>query len=227
VRERPCRNRTGLPISRQSRAASIEARFDGAVGGTDGAVGGTDGAVGGIDGAGDAMGTTATEPSSRWLYWLVTGLAFCLLYALLVNPATPGPVGAHRDAAALMLTWVNEERLGADLGPLESADDIAIVAEAWSAEMASMVTMEHNPSFGDQLCCWETVTENVAYGQAYRVWLPGDPIERMTRELHEGLLASPGHRANLLDPSVDQIGIGIHLDAEGTMWITQNFRRSR
>lgn len=175
----------------------------------------------------DPGARTATERTSRWLERLVAGLAVCLVYALLMNPAPPGPVGAHRDAAATMHRWVNEERAVHDLPPLAPADDIAAVAEAWSAEMAAMVTMEHNPSFGDQLCCWEVVTENVAYGEAYRVWLPGDPVERLTRELHEGLLSSPGHRANLLDPAVDQLGIGIHLDAEGTMWITQNFRRSR
>jgi uncharacterized protein YkwD len=169
----------------------------------------------------------ATERSTRWLLWLVTGLAVCLVYALVLNPATPGPVGANRDAASLMLTWVNEERAVHDLAPLVHADDIARVAEAWSAEMAATVTMEHNPSYGEQLCCWELVTENVAFGEAYQVWMPGDPVERLTRELHEGLLSSPGHRANLLDASVDQIGIGVHLDAQGTMWITQNFRRSR
>jgi uncharacterized protein YkwD len=173
----------------------------------------------------DGRATAGTE--ARWLYWLVAGLAVCLVYALLMNPSRPGPVGPDRDAAATMLGWVNDERAVHELPPLAPATDIAEVAEAWSATMAAMVTMEHNPSFGEQLCCWETVTENVAYAQAYRVWLPGDPVERLTRELHEGLLASPGHRANLLDPNVDQIGIGVHLDAEGTMWITQNFRRSR
>lgn len=175
----------------------------------------------------DTGGPLATEPGSRWLTLLVVGLAVCLMYALIVNPSTPGPVGPERHAAAMMLGWVNEERIVNGLAPLAHADDIAAVAEAWSAEMAAMATMEHNPSFGDQLCCWELVTENVAYGEAYRVWLPGDPVERLTLELHEGLLDSPGHRANLLDPKVDQIGIGVHLDAEGTVWITQNFRRSR
>jgi uncharacterized protein YkwD len=162
----------------------------------------------------------------RWLGWLVAGLGICLVWALLTNPPTPGPVGAHREAAALMLTWIDDERARHDLAPLAPAPDIALVAETWSAAMAAEVEMEHNPAFGDQLCCWEYVTENVAYGQAYRVWLPGDPIERLTRELHEGLLSSPGHRKNLLDPGVDQIGIGVHIDAQGTMWITQNFRRN-
>ncbi len=169
----------------------------------------------------------ATDRGSRWLAVLVAGLALCLVFALVMNPTTPGPVGPNRSAAATMLGWINEERLANDLTPLMPAEDIARVAETWSAEMAATATMEHNPAFGDQLCCWELVTENVAYGEAYRVWLPGDPVERLTLELHEGLLASPGHRANLLDPNVDQLGIGVHLDPEGTMWITQNFRRSR
>lgn len=171
--------------------------------------------------------TTTAGTNSRWLSWFVAGLALCLVWALLANPPTPGPEGHHRDAAAVMLGWVNDERQRHELATLAPAEDVALVAERWSATMADRRLMEHNPQFGEQVCCWSTVTENVAYGEAYGVWMPGDPIERVLRELHEGLLASPGHRANLLDPEVDQIGIGVHLDGDGTMWITQNFRRFR
>lgn len=173
----------------------------------------------------DEVRELTAEPSTRWLTWLVGGLAVCLVWALIFSPGSPGPVGADRAAAARMLSWIDEERARHDLPPLAATEDMTAVAEAWSATMAEMHSMEHNPRFGEQLCCWAVATENVAYGEAYRVRLPGDPVERVTRELHEELLASPGHRANLLDPDVDQIGIGIHLDAAGTVWITQNFRR--
>lgn len=167
------------------------------------------------------------DETTTWLGLAVAGLGLCLVLAILVTPPTPGPVGAHRDVAATMHTWIDEERALHDLPPLAPAEDIARVAERWSARMAEMRSMEHNPTFGDELCCWEFATENVAYGEAYAVRLPGDAIERVTRELHEGLLASPGHRKNLLDPTVDQLGIGVHVDPEGTVWITQNFRRHR
>jgi hypothetical protein len=41
----------------------------------------------------------------------------------------------------------------------------------------------------------------------------------------KGLMNSPGHRKNLLDPEVTLVGIGVFRDAEGQLYITQNFLR--
>jgi uncharacterized protein YkwD len=161
----------------------------------------------------------------RALRLLVTGLAVAVGLTLLVTQAGPSTVGPDRDAAAMMLSLVNEERAANGLAPLTNAPDVAAVAEDWSAAMAVNGELEHNPSFADEICCWSVVTENVAWSEPHRVWLPGDPVERVTRELHDGLLSSPGHRANLLDAQVDQIGIGVHVDPAGNVWVTQNFRR--
>lgn len=172
---------------------------------------------------------TETETSSvtfdRVLAYLVGGFSAVLVALLLTIQAAPSQVGADRDAAAYMLDQVNEIRIEEGLQPLRRADDVAEVAERWSATMAADQHMRHNPSFADEICCWRLTTENVAWSEPHRIWRPGDPVERITDELHVALLNSPGHRANLLDPQVDEIGIGIHVDAGGSVWITQNFRR--
>ena len=172
-----------------------------------------------------ARQSSAPSSGDRWLVWLVVGLAIALVFTLSITNAAPSHRGVDRPAAALMLELVNDARAEHDLAPLEPAADVAAVAEAWSAQMAEVGVLEHNPRYAQELCCWTTATENVAFSEPHRFWRPGDPVDRITAELHERLLASPGHRLNLLDPVVDQIGIGVHVGDDGSVWITQNFRR--
>ena len=41
---------------------------------------------------------------------------------------------------------------------------------------------------------------------------------------HEGLMKSPGHRANILHPSFGRLGIGVLDGGKRGLMITQNFR---
>ena len=161
------------------------------------------------------------------LLGIAVGMLSALVVAvLLMSQAAPSEIGPDRAAAAYMLDLVNDVREAEGLAPLAPAPDIARVAERWSEQMASDQDMRHNPHFAEEICCWQLATENVAWSEPHRLWRPGDPVRRITDELHEALLASPSHRANLLDATVDQVGIGIYVDRDGNVWITQNFRRS-
>lgn len=124
-----------------------------------------------------------------------------------------------------MVTLVNQERAEHGLAALTSRSDLGEVAYAWSVAMAETDELAHNPDHPSQICCWSAVSENVAVSDPHRMWHPGDPVDRIMRELHQALLDSPGHRANLLDPQVDEIGVGIQVDRDGRVWITQNLRR--
>lgn len=148
-----------------------------------------------------------------------------LLVALVVaTHGTAGPPGRAVEAERLMVTMVNEVRAQHGLSALTPRADLGEVAHGWSVAMAASGVLEHNPDHPEQICCWSAVSENVAFSDPPTWRLPGDPVERVTRELHQALLDSPGHRANLLDPSVDEIGIGIEVEPGGRVWITQNFR---
>ncbi len=163
----------------------------------------------------------------RGLSIAVGALSLAIVLTLLTTHAAPNGVGPDREAAAYMVELVNEVRVEEGLAPLRAAEDIAEVAERWSATMAERRDMRHNPRFGEEICCWQVATENVAWSEPHRVGRPGDPVLRITDEPPAALLDSPGHRANLLDPGVDEVGIGVHVDRDGNVWITQNFRRSR
>jgi uncharacterized protein YkwD len=171
-------------------------------------------------------GATHVGQTERFLTLSAAGLLTVLLLGLAVTNAAPTSRGSDRAAAATMVTMVNTERALHDLAPLRPADDVTLIAEAWSERMAANGSMEHNPDHPEQICCWRGVAENVAFAEPYRLWRPGDRVLRLVEELHEALLASPGHRANLLDGELDEIGIGVHVHTDGSIWITQNFRRS-
>ena len=70
-----------------------------------------------------------------------------------------------------------------------------------------------------------TLTENVAYRS-----IDGSPDMRDVENLHDALMASEGHRANILDPDVDYIGIGLSVGQlefgrghHDVLYLTQNF----
>ena len=40
---------------------------------------------------------------------------------------------------------------------------------------------------------------------------------------HQSLMASPGHRANILDLRFTKVGVGLYRDAQGRFWVTEMF----
>lgn len=44
---------------------------------------------------------------------------------------------------------------------------------------------------------------------------------------HRAFMASPGHRANILEPRFAKVGVGIYRNAKGEFWVTEMFSRDR
>ena len=42
---------------------------------------------------------------------------------------------------------------------------------------------------------------------------------------HQELMASPGHRKNILEPRFTKVGVGVYRDPEGRFWVTEMFLR--
>lgn len=106
---------------------------------------------------------------------------------------------------------VNAERGTRGLPALATSGDLAAVAQRWSDHMASTGTLAHNPQLSQQVSGWRSIGENVGVG--------GSELQ-----IHEALMASPGHRANILNTQYGQIGIGI-THRNGRVWVTQVFRQ--
>ena len=132
---------------------------------------------------------------------------------LLAPPPAPAVTSAP-DAARRLLDLANAERAKAGLGVLTSRDDVVAIAQAHSERMAQSGDIFHSDSFfGSTVRNLLNVVargENVAYNS---------DIEAA----HSRLMASAGHRANILDARFSVAGIGVVRAADGRYFITQDF----
>jgi hypothetical protein len=132
-----------------------------------------------------------------------------------------------------MLALINQERTSRGLEPLQLETRLNDSSEDHSAWMLNADTFSHTGSGGstatqrmqaagfDLSGNWRT-GENIAW-QSER-GAPG--ISDDVQQLHQSLMNSPGHRANILNPDFRYIGIGIETgDMQGydAVMVTQNF----
>lgn len=108
-----------------------------------------------------------------------------------------------RAAEAEIFALLNEERRRAGLDPVTSDEKLVAAARAYSEEMATHRFIAHvSPRTGTPADRVKRagvpallVTENLAQA--------GSP-----KEAHASLMNSPGHRANVLDPRLQRVGVG-------------------
>ena len=109
------------------------------------------------------------------------------------------------------MALVNGVRAGLGLAPLARNADLERRATDWAASMAASGTMSHSTNIHQLVGApWSIAAENVGYGADIA-------------SIHAGLVASPGHYANIVEPAVTQVGIGMIVDAAGVVWVTQLF----
>ncbi len=140
----------------------------------------------------------------------------------------------------LMVDLINEERTAAGVPPLTVDNDLNTSSETHSAWMLENDVFSHQGAGGSSSTDrirdagyalegnW-TTGENIGW-QSER----GDAgLEDDVRAIHESLMNSPEHRANILNPDFDEVGIGIEQGdfdaATGTfdaVMVTQNFGRT-
>ncbi|MCX8953967.1 CAP domain-containing protein [Ruegeria sp. NA] len=132
-----------------------------------------------------------------------------------------------------MLALINQERTSRGLNPLQLETQLNDSSEDHSTWMLNTDTFSHTGSGGSSATqrmqnagfdlegSWRT-GENIAW-QSER-GAPG--ISDDVAQLHQNLMNSPGHRANILNPDFKYIGIGIETgDMQGfdAVMVTQNF----
>ncbi|MFC8416376.1 CAP domain-containing protein [Streptomyces coelicoflavus] len=130
--------------------------------------------------------------------------------------------GATGGAEAQVLALVNEERAAAGCSPVTANDRLTRAADDYSDVMASSGVMSHTGPDGSTMASrveaagyqWSTLGENIARGQA-------DAASVM-----DSWMNSPGHRANILNCSFKELGVGVHF-GDGGPWWTQDFGTGR
>ncbi|MCB9615050.1 MAG: hypothetical protein H6722_21645 [Sandaracinus sp.] len=105
---------------------------------------------------------------------------------------------------------LNDARAREGVPPLVAHPGLADVSRAHSRDMVEHRFVGHtSPTTGE-------APQRVA-AAGYRSGLVLENIGRgySAREIHEGLLASPGHRANILNRDVTHVGVGVVSETEG------------
>lgn len=128
-------------------------------------------------------------------------------------PPPPPSSGASNNAyESRILTLVNLQRASHGLSTLSMSSCADSYAERWSVHLAAIGTLVHQSMLSLLNGCHaQAVGENIGFGA-----VSADTMMAMW-------MASPGHRANLLNPRFTSIGIGAVQIANGTWYATQDF----
>jgi uncharacterized protein YkwD len=132
---------------------------------------------------------------------------------------------APTDLAALerdIEAAVNRVREARGLSRLASSETLRGIARSHSADMAHRGYFSHDSPEGagpaDRLILrgvdYEKVSENIFTCRGV-----DDPV----RAAVDGWMSSPGHRKNMLDPVVVATGVGVAVNDEGALLVTQMF----
>jgi hypothetical protein len=128
--------------------------------------------------------------------------------------ATPGTAFAASNygMASQFIARVNSARAANGQAPYAVMSDLTSIAIQHSAAMASGQSLYHNPSLTTEVANWQAVGENVGEGPD-------------VNDVAVAFMQSPEHRANILDHDFTQIGVGVSVDKNGIVWVTEDFRK--
>lgn len=107
---------------------------------------------------------------------------------------------------------LNADRIANGRAPLAFNLSLYLKAQAWSETLASEGRLRHsvltdnNPNTG----CYRKLGENVGFAGT----IAG---------VQAAFMNSPGHRANILDPAYNTMGVGVTRAADGRYFVVQEF----
>ncbi|MEM7287448.1 MAG: CAP domain-containing protein [Actinomycetota bacterium] len=132
-----------------------------------------------------------------------------------VPPATAGSAGTGGSVATgselAFVQHLNAERASRGLAPLIVDASMTVAARDWSDDMADGGFLAHAPDITvGAPNGWRLVGENVGRGSS-------------VDGLVDAFMASPGHRANVLDVRFDRVGVGVATDEDGRLYTTHRF----
>lgn len=150
---------------------------------------------------------------------LVERAVWPALVVLVTAAALAVPAPAHAETSLLasqLVTGVNRVRSEAGLPLLTETADLDAVAFERSADMASRQYFSHVTPEGRTVFLM-LAERGIAYRAAGEnlAWNTADEATASSIAL-QSFLNSPPHRANLLNPSFSQIGIGVSSDGKRT-----------
>lgn len=149
-------------------------------------------------------------------------LAFGALGAAVTSPASAQTSRTTHTARLSsletdVLTGLNEIRREHGLAPLRLSPGLTAAAGAHSQEMAQVGYFKHTSADGSAF--WKRIQQTYTFPTSYSTWAVGENLVWQSPSLTAPQavalwMASPEHRANILDPKWREIGIGaVHAEA--------------
>ncbi len=131
-----------------------------------------------------------------------------------------GSTGGLTAKEQQMVNLINQARASAGLSPLQVSSQLTNAARVKSRDMIDKDYFSHtSPTYG-------SFTDLLSYfGISYRYAAENLAMNSSgsVTGAHDMLMASPGHRANILGGSYGLVGIGIQVRGDGSHFYTQLF----
>jgi Cysteine-rich secretory protein family len=139
-----------------------------------------------------------------------------LLAGLMAWPPAAAP--AWSPGEKQIFEQLNHERESAGLPVLEWNDQVAEAARRHAAALA-----ENQQQLSHQFAGEPSVPERIG-ATGVRFTLSAENVARTgyVEDVHLALMNSPGHRANMLSPKYNAVGIGL-VEHEGRIYVVQDF----
>jgi hypothetical protein len=128
--------------------------------------------------------------------------------SLAVSALVGAPAASASTTESAFVTKINAARAAAGLPALSVRSDLVTAARSHSTTMARQGVLSHSSLSG--ICCFKALAENVGAGATVGA-------------VHTALMGSSGHRANILNPAMRHVGVGV-VSSGGTLWVTEIFR---
>jgi hypothetical protein len=106
---------------------------------------------------------------------------------------------------------INAERTSRGIRAVSTRSDLIEVARWWSQQMAAAGQIWHDPNMPNEVSGWTALGDNVGRGPS-------------VASLHDAFMNSSEHRSIILDPTYNQVGVGVY-DAGDTIYVTEVFVR--
>jgi hypothetical protein len=134
-----------------------------------------------------------------------------LSFVTVAGLAVSAPQALAGPGESEFVSRTNAARTSRGLKAYAVRSDLVAAARRHAARMAARGDIYHNPNLGSEVGGWRSLGENVGVG--------GD-----VESIHNAFMNSSGHRANILDRTFTEVGIGTATSADGRLYVTEIFR---
>jgi len=140
-----------------------------------------------------------------------------VIFLLASSPALYADAQSMSPAEKRILEELNHERVNNGLGPLAWNEQAATAARAHTRLLAENSNLSHQ--FPGEASLLERLG---ATGARFTVAAENVARTGWLEDIHPALMGSSGHRANMLSPRYNAVGIGV-MENKGRIFVTQDF----